>query len=172
MYQPATRTHCRATRCGWSSAHSRAPTHNFRRHRVQPELRNRNGWHRLPARRVPPLSGLAMPHNFSPRGRALTGGLVARSTRRFRRTCFGVRVNPNSEIELAGRAAARGAHAAGVPFSAARRKPRTTHFFGRRRKLERGHEGLGGPPNPARGPRALPISISEFGMKSSPTAKS
>ena len=71
--------------------------------------------------------------------------------------------NPNSEVELAGRAAARGAHAAGVPFSAARRKPRATHFFVRRRKLERGHEGLGGPPNPARGPRALPISISEFG---------
>ena len=70
----------------------------------------------------------------------------------------------NSEVELAGRAAARGAHAAGVPFSAARRKPRATNFFGRRRKLERGHEGLGGPPNPARGPRALPISISEFGI--------
>ena len=73
--------------------------------------------------------------------------------------------NPNSEVELAGRAAARGAHAAGVPFSAARRKPRTTYFFVRRRKLERGHEGLGGPPNPARGPRALPISNSEFGFK-------
>ena len=78
-----------------------------------------------------------------------------------------VPLTPNSEVELAGRAAARGAHAAGVPFSAARRKPRTTHFYGRRRKLDRGHEGLGGPPNPARGPRALPISISEFGLTSS-----
>ena len=34
----------------------------------------------------------------------------------------------------------------------------------RGRKLELGHEGLGEPPNPARGPRALPISISEFGL--------
>ena len=43
--------------------------------------------------------------------------------------------NPNSEVELAGRAAARGAHAAGVPFSAARRKLRTTHFFCAGRKV-------------------------------------
>ncbi len=63
------------------------------------------------------------------------------------------------------RAAARGAHAAGVPFSAARRKPRATHFLARKRKLELGHDGLGGPPKPARGPRALPILISECGLK-------
>ena len=67
--------------------------------------------------------------------------------------------------KLGMRAAARGAHAAGVPFSAARRKLRATHLFVRGGKLERGHEGLGGPPNPARGPRALPHSVSEFGLK-------
>ena len=73
-------------------------------------------------------------------------------------------INPNSEVGNAHRAAARGAHAAGVPFSAARRKLRTTHFFVWGGKLELGHEGLGGPPKPARGPRALPSPISEFGF--------
>ena len=74
-------------------------------------------------------------------------------------------INPNSEVGNAPRAAARAAHAAGEPFSAARRKLHTTHFFVRGGKLELGHDGLGGPPKPARGPRALPIPISEFGLK-------
>ena len=73
-------------------------------------------------------------------------------------------MNPNSEVEIAIRAAARGAHAAGVQFSAARRKPRATNFFVRGGKLELGHDGLGGPPKPARGPRALLLPISEFGF--------
>ena len=38
-------------------------------------------------------------------------------------------INPNSEVGNGPRAAARGAHAAGVSFSAARRKLRTTPFF-------------------------------------------
>ena len=73
--------------------------------------------------------------------------------------------SPNSEAEIASRAAARGAHAAGVQFSAARRKPRTTHFYVRGEKLVLGHDGSGWPPKPARGPRALPIPISEFARK-------
>ena len=77
-------------------------------------------------------------------------------------------INPTSEVAIASRAAARGAHAAGVQFSAARRKPRTTYFFVRGEKLELGHDGLGGPPKPARGPRALPVPISEFGFNSMP----
>ena len=80
---------------------------------------------------------------------------------------FGGRIrsfNPNSEVEPVSRAAVWGAHAAGVQFSAARRKPRSTHLFVRGGKLELGHAGLGGPPKPARGPRALPIPISEFGF--------
>jgi len=37
--------------------------------------------------------------------------------------------NPNSEVEVECGAAARGAHAAGVRFSAARRKSRPPNFF-------------------------------------------
>ena len=77
----------------------------------------------------------------------------------------GVHVFAGEIIWSARRAAAAwGAHAAGVQFSAARRKPRSTNFFVRRRKLELGHDGLGEPPKPARGPRALPVSISEIGL--------
>ena len=76
------------------------------------------------------------------------------------------KLNSNSEVTMAPRAAAWGAHAAGVLFSAARRKLRSTNFFARWRKLELGHEELGGPPNSARGPRALPAADSEFGFNS------
>ena len=64
-------------------------------------------------------------------------------------------IDANREAALARHAITRGAHAAGVPFSVARRKLRTTHFFAEGRKLELEHAGLGGPPKPARGPRAL-----------------
>ncbi len=80
-------------------------------------------------------------------------------------------LRPNSEVGVARRVAGRGAHAAGVPFSAARRKPRSTHFSARRRKFELGHDGLGGSPKPARGPRALLILISEFGLNGEPKAE-
>ena len=83
------------------------------------------------------------------------------------RHCGGVaecQFNLNSEVGNARHAAPRGAHAAGVWFSAARRKLRATHFFVRGGKLEHGHDGLGGPPKPARGPRALPVPVSDFGL--------
>jgi hypothetical protein len=49
-----------------------------------------------------------------------------------------------------------GAHAAGVRFSAARRKPRFTNLFTSKKAIM-SNEGLGEPPKPARGLRALPI---------------
>ena len=52
-------------------------------------------------------------------------------------------------------AARRGAHAAGVRFSAARRKLVPPPFSGGGEGRAR-NDGLGGPPKPARGPRALP----------------
>ena len=73
-------------------------------------------------------------------------------------------MNANSEIAIVGGAAAWGAHAAGVRFSAVRRKLRTTHFFARTSWLEPGHDNLGEPPKPARGPHALRIFTSEFAV--------
>jgi hypothetical protein len=40
-----------------------------------------------------------------------------------------IEINPNSEVEVECGAAAQGAHAAGVQFSAARRKSRPTNFL-------------------------------------------
>ena len=61
----------------------------------------------------------------------------------------------NSDVEIVSGAAAWGAHAARVLFSAARRKPRSTNFSPLPKWLESGHDGLGGP-------RALPSSALEF----------
>ena len=71
-------------------------------------------------------------------------------------------MNANFKDEASVSAAARGAHAAGVPFSAARRKPRTTNPFPQASGHELEHEGLGEPPKPAREPRALPAASSAF----------
>ena len=48
--------------------------------------------------------------------------------------------------------------AAGVRFPAARRKSRSTHFCRQNGPAKVWNAGLGGPPKPARGPRALPTS--------------
>ena len=50
-----------------------------------------------------------------------------------------------------------GAHAAGVLFSAARRKPLFTNLLAREMGQEMRDEDLGEPPKPARGTRALPF---------------
>ena len=50
------------------------------------------------------------------------------------------------------------------PIRRPARRPRATHGFVRGEKLELRHEGLGGLPKPARGLRAFPISVSEFGI--------
>ena len=63
-----------------------------------------------------------------------------------------------------GGVAAQGAHAAGVWLSAARRKPRTTHFLTRDLEPNVRDEGSGEPPEPARGPRTIPIPVSESGF--------
>ena len=69
------------------------------------------------------------------------------------------RINGNPRRVVASGEAAWGAHAAGVQFSAARRKLRSTNFFARSKKLELGHDVLGGP-------RTLPFPISAFRLKS------
>ena len=77
---------------------------------------------------------------------------------------LGVRVNPNAEVEAGLRPATRGAHAAGVSFSAARRKLRTTNFLTWDADKRMSDKGWGGPPQPAREPHALPIPSAEFGF--------
>ena len=73
-------------------------------------------------------------------------------------------LNPNSEIGARRSLAIRGAHAAGVPFSAARRKPRPAQFRSPQWGPRMGDDSLGGPPKLARGPRALPVPTSEIGL--------
>src|ERR1035441_1488582 len=62
-----------------------------------------------------------------------------------------------------------GAHAARVRFSAARRKSRLTNLFPPEQLAGVSHEGLGGPPKPARQRRPLPdpcaIHNSNFGLR-------
>ena len=77
----------------------------------------------------------------------------------------GKSLKPNSGDEVVRGVAARGAHAAGVQFSAACRKPSPANILTPGTRQEIGNEGLGEPPQPARGPRTLPTSISESGSK-------
>ena len=86
-------------------------------------------------------------------------GSVAGNSNTF---CF----SPNSEIGTGRSPEIRGAHAAGVPFSAARRKLRPAKFRSPQRGQRMGDDSLGGPPKLARGPRALPVPTSAFGFSS------
>ena len=72
-------------------------------------------------------------------------------------------LNPNCEVTIGDDEFACGAHASRVPFSASRRKSRRT-YFSHAKPIRWNNEGLGGTPKPARGTRALPISISKFGL--------
>ncbi len=82
-----------------------------------------------------------------------------------------------------GEAAGRSAQRSGAERAAQRRGERTPlacrfrrlaenlvplTFWRGEKKWELGHDGWGGPPKPARGPRALPILISECGLNGEP----
>jgi hypothetical protein len=74
-------------------------------------------------------------------------------------------LNPNPEIENGRDGAFWGAHASGVWFSASRRKPRPANFFAPEIPEIVCVKSSGATPEPARGTRALPIPVSEFGLK-------
>ena len=77
------------------------------------------------------------------------------------------RFNPNSEIGAGCRPAIRGAYAAGVRFSAVRRKPRFTEFLSPKRDKERETMVWAGRPNQHASHVRSPILTSEFGLTSS-----
>jgi hypothetical protein len=70
----------------------------------------------------------------------------------------------NSEVELGRANMFRGAHASRVWFSASRRKPRSTNFSPLDIPGRVCEECSGATPELARGTRALPIPVSEFGF--------
>ena len=77
--------------------------------------------------------------------------------------CIRRLLNPNAEVEAGRSPAVRGAHAAGGSFSAARRKFRPPNLLTQKEDTSMEHEGWDGPPQPARGPRALPIPTRSSG---------
>jgi hypothetical protein len=75
-------------------------------------------------------------------------------------------INLISETENGCQGMFQGARASGVWFSASRRKPRRTNFSPLEVCGSVSDESSGATPELARGARALPIPISEFGIKS------
>src|ERR1017187_6265642 len=79
--------------------------------------------------------------------------------------CISMAINLISETENGCQGMFQGARASGVWFSASRRKPRRTNFSPLEVCGSVSDESSGATPELARGARALPIPISEFGIK-------